>query len=227
MLFVGGVIAKNINVVKAAQARDLLNLGLSQILEPVPGQVIRYSYIQYWRTPLVGLEPTDPYHQPFSEIWPAKQFVDSWVEVNEDGYIIRSRTQLRSEDGTLLQDLFYINEVQTDYFPLEIRADSYKVDEPELFVDQRTISIETFLQGEDLVRKEGVSIEGKQVIGVYGDIVASNPESIGEAIVKGIHPFIADLEPVYQQNRIDFDPESFLAIGVARIVLDKNGNEQI
>ncbi|GAB4582055.1 MAG: hypothetical protein Fur0022_48080 [Anaerolineales bacterium] len=227
LIFMVGVLVKNTNVAKAEQARELLNMGLTQIKDPVPGQIIRYSYIQYWRTPPLDLEPADPYHQPFSEIWPSKQFVDSWVEVNEDGYIVRSRTQLRSEDGTLLQDLYFWDGMQTDYFPLEIRADSYKVDEQELFIDQRKISIEAFLQGENLVREEGYSIDGKPVFSVYGDKVAVIQENIGEALVKGIHPFIADLEPVFQVKRLDFDPETSLAIGEANVILDKNGNEQI
>jgi hypothetical protein len=227
MLLLGGALAKSINIVQAAQARNLLNLTLSHIKEPIPGQVLRYSYIQYWRTPPVDLEPADPYHQPFREIWPSRQFVDSWIEVNQDGYIVRSRTQLRSENGTLLQDLAYFDGMHMDYFPLEIRADKYLVAEPEFFVDPRTLTIETFLQEEDLVRREGVSIDGFPVISVYGNRIAASPENTGEALLEGILPFTADLAPKFQQNRLDFDPETSLVIGMARVVIDQAGSEHV
>jgi hypothetical protein len=84
------------------EARQVLQTALAQIETPEPGQIVHLSYTLYHRGPPAGLEPGDPYHLPYEEIWPARQIEDTWLEIDAQGETVRWRTQLRSEDGELL-----------------------------------------------------------------------------------------------------------------------------
>lgn len=216
---------------EAGEIRQLLETALSQIEVPGPGQIVHYSYTVYHRSPPAGLEPGDPYHLPYKEIWPARQFEETWLEIDPQGKTVRWRTQLRSEDGELLQDAMFDNGVESDYnvsegiafrFPTEVRP----------FRDVRVALIEDFLQKEELSRRQNFAPDGQPVLSVYAKATnlqgsAWASQSIEEALLSFSRPFVADLKPVSEASRIDFDPSTFLPAGEARVVWDRSGAEHV
>lgn len=213
--------------VEAARAKQLLETGLAEIEVPQPGQTVHYSYTLYQRVPPPELEPADPYHEPYSEIWPAKEFVDTWLQIGPDGKTMRWRTQLRNTKGELLQDLVFNGTEEIDYFPREGRA-FRTPKEADVFRDNRVALIEDFLQNEQLSRRQGMSIEGQPVLSVYTEAKQlGKSQSVEEALLNLNRPFIADLKPVSLASRIDFDTSTLLPIGEAQVVWDHAGAEHI
>jgi hypothetical protein len=209
------------------QAKDVLEQAQSNLILPGPNQVIHYSYKLYRRVPPVTLEPSDPYHKPYNELWSETQFEDSWIQVGSTGQVERWRVQLRNADGTLIQDLMFDGSHEVDYFLEEGRAEKYPADSS-IFRDNRIALVEDFLNKNGLFRKEGLGLEGQSVISVYTEpITIEASQNIDEALLSLLSPFVADLQPTSRQERIDFDPNTIMPVGLATVVLDDIGNEHI
>lgn len=220
-----------IPAVQANDGREFLQAALQQIEEVKPGQILHSSYTLYRRTPPADLEPIDPYHLPYHQIWPDKEYEDTWLEISEAGKVSRWRTQLRSTDGELLQDLMFDGVVETDYFPKDGRAVQFPGESAD-FRDERVALIQNFLQHSHLSRRENLSPDGNPVLSVYGESVAiqfsaQRELSIAEALLSFSRPFIADLKPVSTTNRIDFDPATHLPVGTGQSVWDSSGAEHV
>lgn len=217
--------------VQADDGRELLQTALQQIQEAKPGQILHSSYTIYSRTPPADLEPIDPYHLPYAQIWPVRENEETWLEIDEGGKVTRWRTQLRSVDGELLQDLLFDGVVETDYFVRDGRAIQFPGEVVD-FRDERIALIQDFLQHSTLSRRENRSPDGSQVVSVYTEIVDIQPSeenqmSIEEALLSFTRPFVADLKPGSTANRIDFDPVNHLPIGAGQVVWDPSGAEQV
>lgn len=217
--------------VQADNGRELLQAALQQIQEGKPGQILHVSYTVYSRTPPADLEPIDPYHLPYAQIWPAKEIEETWLEIDERGKVTRWRTQLRSMDGELLQDLLFDGVMETDYFVKDGRAIQFPGEAAD-FRDERIALIQDFFQRAHLSRSENLSPDGSLVLSVYTesvDIQSSSQSqlSIEEALLNFSRPFIADLKPVSTTNRIDFDPATLLPVGTGQIVWDSLGAEHV
>ncbi len=212
---------------EAADAHKLLESALMQIEVPQRGQVAHYTYAVYRRPPPRDLEPGDPYHLPYEDIWPTQEFEDTWLEIGPDGKTVRWRTQLRSADGEVLQDLLFDGEMETDYFPGEGRAMRFP-GEAAVFRDDRVALIEDFLTNQALSRRQNRGLNDEQVLSVYTP-AKEMPETqdVDEALSNLTRPFIADLKPVSYANRIDFDPVTLLPVGEAQIMWDASGSEHV
>lgn len=162
------------------KARSLLQDALDRIETPTPGQIAHYTYQQFNRGPDPALEPADPYHKPYSEIWLAAEQIETWLEVGSDGKTTRWRTQSRHKDGRLLQDLYFDGAVETDYYPLDEFADQFPM-EAGNFRDFRIALIEDFLLNERLVHKPNVSLDGSSILSVYTKIVPVSDDSSSKA----------------------------------------------
>lgn len=160
------LVAVGVPVAEGREARQVLQTALAQIVTPEPGQIVHLSYTLTYRGPSAGLEPGDPYHLPYDEIWPARQFENTWLELGVKGETVRWRTQLRSEDGELLQDLMFDDGVETDYSPKEDKAYRYSM-QARPFRDARVALVEDFLQQEDLSRRQTLAPDGRPVVSVY------------------------------------------------------------
>jgi len=220
-----------IPAVEANDGREFLQVAVQQIEEVKPGQILHSSYTLYRRTPPADLEPIDPYHLPYHQIWPDKEYEDTWLEIGEAGKVSRWRTQLRSTDGELLQDLMFDGVMETDYFPTDGRAIQF-LGESADFRDERVALIQDFLQHSHLSRRENLSPDGNPVLSVYGESIAIQFSAQGqlpieEALLSFSRPFIADLKPVSTTNRIDFDPATRLPVGTGQIVWDSSGTEHV
>lgn len=225
------LVAVRAPVAEGDEARQLLATALAQIEAPGPGQVVHQSYTLYHRGPPPSLEPADPYHLPYKAIWPARQLEDTWLEIDAQGETVRWRTQLRSEDGELLQDLMFDHGVETDYFPQEDKAYRYAM-QASPFRDERVALIEDFLKQEDLSRRQTIAPDGRSVISVYTKAIDLDgatwaSQGIEAALLSFSRPFVADLQPRSQATRLDFDPASFAPIGEARVVWDRAGAEHV
>ncbi|MEX2162189.1 MAG: hypothetical protein WD751_09780 [Anaerolineales bacterium] len=221
-------------VVQAVQAREthrILSTSLTRIQVPQPGDLVHYSYKLYQRTPPGTLEPTDPYHLPYSKIWREVSFENTWLEIANDGKTQRWRTILRDADGDLLQDLMFDGESETDYFPMEYFAEKYTADMYP-FTDERVALIEGFLNDTQLERRDGSSLDGTAVVSVYAreqslDGMSWATQSVEEALLNQSQPFVADLHPVKRAIRIDFSLTTFEPVGQAVVVWDKEGLETV
>lgn len=212
--------------VEGDEARQLLETALAQIETPGPGQVVHQSYTLYHRGPQPGLEPADPYHLPYEEIWPARQFEDTWLEISPSGETVRWRTQLRSEDGELLQDLLFEDGIETDYM-VETGFVNRFAQKALPYREPRKALIEDFLQQDELERRATADPNGRSVIGVYGAKAALQTQGVEQALAQLNRPFMADLRPAAQAMRIDFDPVNLLPTGEARVVWDEQGAEHV
>ncbi|MFZ2362674.1 MAG: hypothetical protein WA040_25255 [Anaerolineae bacterium] len=225
------LVAVAVPVAEGREARQVLQTALALIETPKPGQIVHLSYTLYHRGPPAGLEPGDPYHLPYQEIWPARQIEDTWLEIDAQGETVRWRTQLRSEDGELLQDLMFDHGVETDYSPQEDKAYRYAM-QANPFRDERVALIEDFLEQEDLSRRQTIAPDGRSVMSVYSKAIDLDgatwaSQGIEAALLSFSRPFVADLQPRSQATRLDFDPASFAPIGEARVVWDRAGAEHV
>ena len=225
------LVVVGVPVAEGREARQVLQAVLAQIETPEPGQIVHLSYTWYHRGPPAGLEPADPYHLPYKEIWPVRQIEDTWLEVDAQGETVRWRTQLRSEEGELLQDLMFDHGVETDYSPQEDKAYRYAM-QASPFRDERVALIEDFLEQEGLSRRQTLAPDGRPVISVYTQAIDLDgatwaSQGIEAALLSFSRPFVADLQPRSQGTRLDFDPASFAPIGEARVVWDRAGAEHV
>ncbi len=215
------------NVAEATEITDSLKTALVKINVPQPGQIAHYSYTIYRRVPPANLEPSDPYHLPYAKIWPAKELEDTWLEIGLDGKTARWRTQLRSAEGELLQDLMFDGVMETDYFPLDNKATRF-AEQANSFRDNRVALIEDFLQSESLSRRKGTSVEGGEVLSIYTKAKQfDHVQDVNAALLNFTSPFIADLTSVSLASRIDFDPMTLSPIGEAQVVWDRSGTEYV
>ena len=220
----------------AAQADDgraLLQAALQRIETKPFGKILHYTYVYYNRPPPSELEPADPYHLPYAQLWASKEFLERWVEIDEEGMTRRWRTQLRNAEGELLQDLLFDGEMETDYYVQDRHAIRFPLeDERMAFRDERVALIEDVLQNASLPRREAVGLDGRPVVSVYSHILdlrssAWAKMSVEEALLSFVPPFVADLKPVRSAGRVDFDPVTLLPIGEAEVVWDAVGVEHI
>lgn len=217
---------------EAAEIRHLLETASSAINVPQPGQLVHYTYRTYSRMPPATLEPSDPYHLPYEQIWSPNETVESWVEITEDGMSVRWRTQLFDASGALSQDMLFEKGTETDYFPLEGAAHRF-AGEVKAFRDNRIALIEDFLEQENLTHREGEGLDGEPVLSVYTESTVVEPDSswltksVSEALLTFQRPFVTDLSPASRAIRIDFDPVSQLPVGHGEVVWDGEGNEHI
>ncbi len=212
---------------EAAETVQILERARDQVAEAKPGELVHLQYARFTRMPPPELEPTDPYHLPYLRLWHEKELVETWIEIGEDGMLTRWRTQLRSSDGELLQDLLFDNGIETDYFPLEHKAYQFS-QEGGLYRDEELVLIEDFLTNDKLSKRQNSDLNGRSVVSVYtpAEDVATN-STRAEALVYQQRPFKADLDAVSRSNRIDFDVTTLLPVGEAQVVWDKSGQEHV
>jgi hypothetical protein len=209
------------------QAKSFLEDAQAHILSPGPNDVVHYSYEIYRRPPPDGTEPIDPYHKPYSEIWRSTQREDTWIEIGPDGFLKRWRVQLRDSNGILLQDLLFDGTNETDYFVDEGKAVMFP-GETSLFRDERIVLIEDFLQNSRLSRKDNIGVHGLPVISIYAPSQPlKNGPTVNTALSNFLSPFAADLRPVSQALRIDFDPLTNLPVATVNVIRDQEGIENV
>ncbi len=218
--------------VKIAGAQTLLEASLQAINPPQPGQIAHYSYEIYFRPPPKTLEPTDPYHMPYSEIWPEKSVEESWVDIDKNGNTVRWRTQLRNMQGGLLQDLLFDGKNEIDYDVAQGRAVKSEA-KITPFRDDRVALIEKYLAQSNLMQRANKSLDGKPTLSVYAKVERVNQglnvaaSSIAQSLVTISRPFWADLNATQRGIRIDFTPDTLLPFGEGEVVWDQAGNEQL
>lgn len=69
-----------------------------------------------------NLEPGDPYHRSYEDMWSSEEVEETWIEVGVDGKIARWRAKLFNKEGILLQDLMFDGVTEVGYFVSEGRA---------------------------------------------------------------------------------------------------------
>lgn len=213
---------------QTAQAAELIKSATQQMVIPKPGQIAHYKYRVYYRVPPASLEPTDPYHLPYSEIWHEWQTEESWLEIGANGKITRWRVQLHSASGELLQDLVFDGQKEIDYFPALERIDTLTGKTGSNFIDDRVALFNDFLNKGNLNQHDSFSVDGTKVKSVY--LASKRLESTRgaeEELLNFQDPFLADLKPISISTRIDFDRAAFVAKGVAQVVFDLSGQEHI
>lgn len=181
------------------------------------------------RPPPAKLEPADPYHLPYAEVWPAQEYEDTWIEIGANGFITRWRTQLRNSEGELLQDLLFDNGFETDYFPRQGWASRFEQTAGR-YRDERLALIEDFLSRGNLTQRENVTTTGQTVQSVYTahTALADAPEAtVPEALLYQQRPFVADLSLQSRAVRIDFDRTTGLPVGEAQVGWDVAGVEHV
>jgi len=215
--------------VEAAEPHQILETSRKRIEEAEPGQLIHIVYTTWVRPPPAGLEPEDPYHLSYANSWSTRETVGVWIEIGADGLITRWRTQVHSDEGELLQDLFFAEGIETDYFPRQGWASRFE-EEVSRYEDERLVMIADFLAEADLSRRENVAIDGRDVLSIYKPIVLLGDEAgltVSEALTYRQRPFIADLSLVSKAVRLDFDRETLLPAGKAEVGWDSAGEEHI
>lgn len=220
---------RNRSSVEAAQPQQLLGTARGRIQEARPGELVHVAYAIMHRPPPTELEPTDPYHLPYSEAWPAQEFEDTWIEIGADGVITRWRTQLRNSKGELLQDLLFDNGIETDYFPRQGWASRFEQTAGR-YRDERLVLIEDFLARDNLTRRENVTTAGQGVQSVYTartSLENASAVTVPEALIYQERPFVADLALESQALRIDFDQATGLPVGEAQVGWDASGVEHV
>lgn len=219
-------------VAKASQARAMLEESISGLEPPPQDEIFHFRYTIYQRVPPSELEPDDPYHLPYKEMWPEVQTVDHWGKLDDQGGYTWWRTQLRNSDGTLVQDLMYQDGTETDFFPLLGSADTFE--QPAMrYFDERANAIQDFLNS-DLSREERETPTGEPVLSVFSEQTSVEGSSWGsgnieEALLcwRFCPTFVADLHPVTQARRIDFSITDQEPIGEGRVVWDQSGDEYL
>ena len=146
-------------------AERVLTSARDQLIAPQPGQIIELSSTIWRRPPPARLELSDPYHAPFTLLWPVLQEETRWIELDADGNMIRWRTQLRNEAGQLQQELLFVDGIETVFSARDQHLDSYP-SQIFPFHDQRQVLIDAFLQESTLQQEDAFDWEGKPVTAV-------------------------------------------------------------
>jgi hypothetical protein len=211
------------------EASAILTSASETLVIPKPGQIAHYTYKLYSRGPNAGLEPSDPFHLSYSDIWIEQTIEDTWLEISIEGKTIRWRTQLHSSDRKLLQDLLFDGIVETDYFPRSGQILTITTTEVADFIDNRVALIDDFLNNDNqLTHRESHLPDGSPAIGIYlKPKTLQGSDDILAALLGFQNPFMADLAPVSYGSRIDIDLVSRVPIGMAQVVFDSSGQEHI
>lgn len=146
-------------------AERVLTSARDQLIAPQPGQIVELSSTIWRRPPPARLELSDPYHAPFTLLWPVLQEETRWIELDADGNMIRWRTQLRNEAGQLQQELLFVDGIETVFSARDQHLDSYP-SQIFPFHDQRQVLIDAFLQESTLQQEDAFDWEGKPVTAV-------------------------------------------------------------
>lgn len=223
-LFCGAVLLAHALRPQPVSAAALLSAARATITAPQPGQTIHFSYTVWKRPPPAALEPADPYHVPFDRLWPTVQVVDTWMELDAAGDIVRWRTQLHNAEGERQQDLLFADGMETNYMALDGFTTTFPA-QVRRYQDQRLALIDGFLQQGDLQRETAVDWQGTPVTAVYGprESLAEVEWDPATAVLSLASPFIADLEPVARAYRIDLNPDTGVPVGTAEVVWDRAG----
>lgn len=213
---------------EASASKRLLKMALREIQAAQPGQVVHISYALFNRMPPKNLEPTDPYHRPYVDLWSPEEVQETWIEIATDGKIARWRTLLFNKTGILLQDLMFDGTDETDYFPLEKRAYKFPM-QREIYRDEQEVLLETFLKNAQASPRQTQAVDGKSVLSVYTKALSvKDPQvSIESALLSLERPFATDLKPSLVMNRIDFSAVTQLPVGDGTIVVDQSGREHL
>lgn len=228
-IFFPMLLLRNASLVGAAKPQQLLETARGRIQEARPGQLAHVAYAIGDRSPPAELEPADPYHLPYAEVWPAQEYEDTWIEIGANGLITRWRTQVRNSEGELLQDLLFDNGFETDYFPRQGWASRFEQTAGR-YRDERLALIEDFLSQDNLTQQENVTITGQVVQSVYSARITlenASEATVPEALLYQERPFIADLSLQSRAIRIDFDRATGLPIGEAQVGWDTSGVEHV
>jgi hypothetical protein len=214
--------------VEAAEIRQHLETAMAQIETAQPGQIVYVVETSYRRPPPKHLEPSDPYHLPYTNIWQAEEHIERWVEFDEDNIITRWRTQARNDKDEITQDLLYTNGMEINYFPLEGRATRFE-QEASPYRDGRLALIEDFLEQDDLWQRINITPGERSVLSIYADpqFFEGTDWDVETSLLFFNSPFLADIAPISRTIRIDFDPETWLPVGHGVSVWDQEGQEHI
>jgi hypothetical protein len=214
--------------VEASASKRLIREVQNQIRVAQPGQVVYYSYLIFNRMPPHDLEPGDPYHRAYEDVWSSNQIQKTWIEIGVDGKIARSRTKLFNDAGLLLQDLMFDGIMETGYFPIEGLA--YKSPmERSVYRDEQATLFEMFLGNAESSPRAAKAADGRPVVSIYSTakLFQDSEMDIDLALLSFERPFIADLKPISVANRIDFEPLTHVPIGEGVVVMDQTGTEQL
>lgn len=213
---------------EALTSKRLLSAALSELQIAQPGQIAHSSYSLFNRVPPQQLEPSDPYHMPYKQLWTGAQVQETWIEVGPENKIVRWRTQLFSNEGDLIQDLMFDGKDETDYFPLEGRATKFPMP-TETYQDEQAVLFASFLKSMKAVPKQIEGVDGKEVLSVYTEALPVREQQIDveSALLSLSSPFVADLKPSSLANRVDFDPSTRFPVGDGTLVVDQLGMEHL
>ena len=153
--------------VEAAEPHQILETSRKRIEEAEPGQLIHIVYTTWVRPPPAGLEPEDPYHLSHANSWSTRETVGVWIEIGADGLITRWRTQVHSDEGELLQDLFFAEGIETDYFPRQGWASRFE-EEVSRYEDERLVMIVPRVEGRSPRLRSGDSFARREGRGRLG-----------------------------------------------------------
>jgi hypothetical protein len=214
--------------VEAAEIRQYLESAITQIETAQPGQIVYITETSYRRPPPEYLEPSDPYHLPYSQIWADEEHIERWIQFDVENIITRWRTQVRDANGRITQELLYINGLETNYFPQEGWATQFD-QEASQYRDGRIALIEDFLAKDDLRRRINMTPGERSVLSIYGDsqYFEGTDWDIEAGLLFFNSPFLADIAPISRTLRIDFDQETWLPVGQGVSVWDQEGQEHI
>jgi hypothetical protein len=214
--------------VQASESERLIMEALPQIQVAQPGQIVKYSYSTFNRMPPLQLEPRDPYHRPYKELWSSYETQESWIEIGADNKIARWRTKLFNQEGVLLQDLLFDGVNETGYFLLEERAYRSPT-EGGVYRDEQVVLLEMFRKSVEASPRKTTDVNGESVLSVYtkAKSMTGSPQEVQSALLSLSRPFIADLKLTSLANRIDFSPSTHLPIGDGEVVVDQTGVEHI
>ena len=211
-----------------AEAARLVQQATASLIVPKPGQIAHYMYSTYSRVPPAMLEPTDPYHMPYKDIWTENGVIEKWLEIGTDGTLKRWHTKLFSASGKLLQELASDGLNEVDYFVQRGQAFESPVTKPQTFVDDRVDFYNRFVVEQHLEQHVSLNMDRKQVLSVYtSHRTFSTVISVKDSLLNFDTPFISDLQPVSMDLRLDFDPTTLTAIGYAEVAYDHFGAEHI
>lgn len=226
LVTVVGLLWRHSPAAEAQETRTFLQKALADIPVPSEGVVLHETTLIYNRIPPRALEPADPYHKPYELVWGEYQREETWLQIGKDRLVTSWRTMGYDVNGNLLQDLLFENGIETDYM-VETDYVSRFAQKAFPYRESRVALIEDFLQQERLMRRTVADPDGRTVIGVYGAKAPLPAQSVEEALAHLNRPFVADLHPVFQAVRVDFDPVSLLPVGQARVVWDEQDAEHI
>jgi hypothetical protein len=214
--------------VEAAEIRQHLESAITQIETAQPGQIVYVTETSYRRPPPEYLEPSDPYHLPYSQIWADEQHIERWIQFDADNVITRWRNQVRDANGRITQELLYVHGVETNYFPQEGWATQFD-QEASQYRDGRIALIEDFLAKDDLRRRINTTSGERSVLSIYGgsQYFEATDWDIEAGLLFFNSPFLADIAPISRTLRIDFDQETWMPVGQGVSVWDQEGQEHI